>query len=128
MLHPYIFSSNGISLKRCRDVTCTLFLLPLFTHFLVLPSLLQPSILCNCFLYLLLSFFVALEPKLVFSWAIATMMQFAPQAMTGYFVADWLTNIRSMADSPGCPLQYTSTVCDCIVCENCDIGSYRHDT
>ena len=48
------------------------------------------------FLYLLLSFFVVLGPKLVFSWAIAPMMQFAPEAMIGYFVADWLTDIRSM--------------------------------
>ena len=113
MLHPYIFSSNGISLKRCRDVTCTLFLLPLFTHFLVLPSLLQPSILCNCFLYLLLSFFVVLEPKLVFSWAIAPMTQFAPQVTTRYFAADWLTAQAILSN-------VCIQVCDCIVCENRD--------
>ncbi len=41
-----------------RYVTCTLLsLLPLFIYFFVLPSLLHPSILFNCFLCLLLFFF-----------------------------------------------------------------------
>ena len=43
MLHPYCFSSNGISVKSRMDVTCTLSLLPLFVLFFVLPSLLHPS-------------------------------------------------------------------------------------
>ena len=43
MLHPYCFSSNGISVKSSMDVTCTLSLLPLFVLYFVLPSLLHPS-------------------------------------------------------------------------------------
>ena len=59
MLHPYCFSSNGISVKSSRDVTCTLLsLLPLFVYFFVLPSLLHPSILFNCFLCLFLFLFL----------------------------------------------------------------------
>ena len=51
MLHPYIVSSNGISMRRCRDVrcTCTLLSLQLATILVcilfVLPSLLHPTIL-----------------------------------------------------------------------------------
>ena len=33
-----------IEIQRCRDITCTLTLLSLFAYFLVLPSLLHPSI------------------------------------------------------------------------------------
>ena len=92
---------------------------------LLLPSLLQPSILCNCFLYLLLSFFVVLGPKLVFSWAIVPMTQFAPQVMTRYFVADWLTAQAVLSNV------YTS-MCHCMIvlCVRIVtmIRSYRHDT
>ena len=47
------------SVKSSRDVTCTLLsLLPLFVYFfLVLPSLLHPSILLYCFLCLFLFLF-----------------------------------------------------------------------
>ena len=44
MLYPYCFSTNSISVKSSRDVTCTLLyklsLLPLFVYFIVLhPSI-----------------------------------------------------------------------------------------
>ena len=59
ILQPYCFSSNGISVKSSRDVRCTLLsLLPLFVYFFVLPSLLHPSILFNCFLCLFLFLFL----------------------------------------------------------------------
>ena len=71
MLHPYCFSSNGISVKSSRDVRCTLLsLLPLFVYFFVLPSLLYPSIfvtvlffccpLGSTLAYILLCFFSAI--------------------------------------------------------------------
>ena len=50
MLHPYRFSLKYHYLKSSRDVTCILLsLLPLFVYSFVLPSLLHPSILSNCF-------------------------------------------------------------------------------
>ena len=123
MLHPYVFSStcNGVSLK---DEGCNMYLIPTTLVHTLFSTPISTSTF-NFMQYLLLSFFVVLGPKLVFSWAIVPMMQFAPQVMTRYFVADWLTAQAVLSNV------YTS-MCHCMIvlCVRIVtmIRSYRHDT